>query len=458
MSEAKKTSFENIFKPIHLGPVELKNRIVLAPMNEIMSGVNGEVTQQEIAYYAARAKGGVSLVITGAIMGTRKGSQFVWGRNMHCFHPGHLQGLGLLNEHIHYFGAKSAAQMTIGFGRQGHSYDHTQLAPAPTAGLPYEISFDKLYRSPYTPLELVRTLSLMKQAMYGTMTREMTIEEIHAEQLEFAKSCQLAVIAGFDIIEIHAPHGYLEHEFLSPLTNKRTDMYGGEWRNRKRFLLEVAEQVRYACPGVPVGCRISAEEHMEGGLTEEEMIDLAKDLEAVGLDYISLSDGAGYEEAGHLITDMDRAKHIPEHGKAFKSALKIPVIVSSQHDPYKIDKNIGEEMYDIQAMGRQLFCDPNYVNKLAEGRVKDIVRCERCNLCMLRTTQGLTPACPNNPWLGREYTSDEYRIGPRRPDEALVPEGMLRVPMPALDHRWWWKKDIPLIEKNWRPLQGRTSR
>ena len=231
----------------------------------------------------------------------------------------------------------------------------------------------------------------------------------------------MAVHAGFDIIEIHAPHGYLEHEFLSPLSNKRTDMYGGEWRNRKRFLTEVAEQIRYACPGVPVGCRISAEEHMEGGLTEAEMIDLAKDLEAIGLDYISLSDGAGYEEAGHLITDMDRAKHIPEHGKAFKSALKIPVIVSSQHDPVKIDKNIGDGLYDLQAMGRQLFCDPEYVNKLASGKPKEIKRCERCNLCMLRTVSGLTPACPNNPLLGREYTSDEYRIGPRRQDEALVP-------------------------------------
>ena len=82
----------------------------------------------------------------------------------------------------------------------------------------------------------------------GQMTREMTIEEIHSEQKEFAQSCQLAVIAGFDVIEIHGPHGYLEHQFISPLSNKRTDMYGGEWRNRKRFLLEVAEQIRYACP------------------------------------------------------------------------------------------------------------------------------------------------------------------------------------------------------------------
>ena len=407
MSEKK--DFKHILSPIKIGPVELKNRIVLAPMNEVMSGVNGEVTQQEIAYYAARAKGGVSLVTTGAIMATRMGSEFVWGRNMHCFHPGHLQGLGMLNEHIHYFGAKSAAQMTLGFGRQGHSYDHNKLAPAPTASLPYEISFDKIYNtSQVVPKEVFDASDLFKANMVGQMTREMSISEIHHEQKEYAMSCQLAVFAGFDVIEIHAPHGYLEHQFLSPFSNKRTDMYGGEWRNRKRFLVEVAEQIRYACPCVPVGCRISAEEHMEGGLTEEEMIDLAKDLEAAGLDYISLSDGAGYEEGGHLITDMDRSKHIPEHGQAFKAALKIPVIVASQHDPVKIDKNIADGKYDIQALGRQLFCDPNYVKKLEAGTPKDIKRCARCNFCMLRCQTFLTPACPHNPQLGREYANDEY--------------------------------------------------
>lgn len=458
MTTEGKKQFENILKPIKIGPLELKNRIALAPMNEVMSGMAGEVTPQEIAYYAARAKGGVGLIITGAIMGTRMGSEFVWGRNMHCFHPGHIQGLGMFNEHIHYFGGKSAAQMTLGFGRQGHSYDHHHLAPAPTAGLPYEESFDKIFKSEFLTLEVLKSAEAIKASMEGTMTREMSIDEIRSEQIEYAKSCQLAVLAGFDVIEIHAPHGYLEHEFLSPLSNKRTDMYGGEWRNRKRFLVEVAEQVRYACPGVPVGCRISAEEHMEGGLTEEEMIDLAKDLEAAGLDYISLSDGAGYEEAGHLITDMDRSKHIPEHGKAFKAALKIPVMVSSQHDPVKVDKNIGDGMYDIQAMGRQLFCDPNYVNKLIAGTPKEIQRCTRCNFCMLRCLSFLTPACPNNPMLGREYTSDEYLIGPWKSEEPLFPEGVMRAPMPAIGHRWWWKNEVPLTEKNWRKLQGRTPR
>ena len=120
-----------------------------------------------------------------------------------------------------------------------------------------------------------------------------------------------------------------------------------------------------------------------------------------------------------------------------KKALNIPVIVASQHDPVKIEKNIAEGKYDIQALGRQLFCDPEYTNKLAAGKQKAIVRCSRCNTCLMRCLSGVTPACPNNPNLGREYTMDEYRIGPWKKDESLLPEGIIRVPMPAIDRPWW---------------------
>ncbi len=452
--DSQTTGFKNLLMPIKIGPLELKNRIALAPMNETMSGVNGEATEQMLSYFAARAKGGAGLITTGAIMGTELASEYVWGRNLYLFHAGHLQGLGMLVDRVHYFNSRIAAQLTIGFGRQGHSYDHHSLCPAPTAGLPYEITAEK---SPRHMEDIYRVVEYSRAFMIGQMTREMSIDEIRDQQKEFARSCQLAVIAGFDMIEIHAPHGYLEHQFLSPLSNKRTDLYGGEWRNRKRFLNEVMEQVRYACPGVPIGVRISAEEHMEGGLTEEEMIDVAKDLETRGADYISLSDGAGYEEAGHLIADMDRSKHLPGHGAAFKKALLIPVIVSSQHDPVKADQHIAKGNFDIQALGRQLFIDPEYPNKLMQGRKKDIKRCKRCNTCLIRTLSGLVPACPDNSGLGREYTMDEYRIGPWQDHESIIPEGLMRESMPALD-RPWWKNELDVVEKSWRPVQGKTPR
>jgi len=447
----KENPFKNLLKPIKIGPVELKHRMVLAPMNETLSGHDGQVTEQLIAYYAARAKGGASMIITGAIMGTELASRYVWGRNLYCFHQGHVVGLKMLTDHIHYFGSQACAQITIGFGRQGHSRDHNELVPAPTAGLPYELALEKLPK----PIEVsMRNIEHPRWFLVGQMTREMTIDEIHREQKEFARSCQLLVLAGFDAIEIHAPHGYLEHQFLSPLTNKRTDMYGGEWRNRKRFLNEVTEQVRYAVgSGVALGVRISAEEHMEGGLTREEMIDVAKDLEARGIDYLSLSDGGGYEEGGHLVPDKDRAEHIPEHGRDFKKALKIPVMVASQHDPFKADKDIGEGMFDISALGRQLFIDPEYPNKIAENRPEDIKMCRYCDTCLSLCLAGVGPACPHNPELGREYANPEYKIGPRAEHESIIPRGMLSGDMPCLD-RPWWKPEFPVIEKCWRPFRG----
>jgi 2,4-dienoyl-CoA reductase-like NADH-dependent reductase (Old Yellow Enzyme family) len=449
----KKAILKNLTSPIKIGPVELKNRIALAPANETMAGANGECTYQEVCYYATRAKGGAALITTGAIMATRLGSKFVWGRNMFCFHQGHLQGLGMLTTHIHFFGGIASAQMSLGFGRQGHSYDHQELAPAPTGGLPYEAAVETFSHG-IGPVFARSEKS--REFLVGQMTREISISEIHEQQKEYAASCQLAVAAGFDMIEIHGPHGYLEHEFLSPLSNKRTDMYGGEWRNRKRLLNECMEQVRYACPGAAVGVRISAEEHVEGGLTREEMVDLAKDLEARGADFISLSDGAGYEETSHLVGPADVAQHIPESAADFKKALKIPVIVASQHDPVKADADIGAGKFDISAMARQLFIDPEYANKVMEGRQDEIIRCKRCNICLMRCLSGITPECPSNPWFGREYADPNYGFGARQKHESILMKGMA-AGQPSLD-RPWWKRETPMLMKNWRPFRGPGAR
>lgn len=438
-----------LFQPIRLGPIEIKNRIMMAPLNETMASAEGEVTIQQAAYYAARAKGGVGLVVTGAILGTRLASRYVWQRNLRCFHLGHLQGLNLLTEWVHYFGAKIAAQMSIGFGVQGHSYDPEDLPPAPSAGYRYIDAAEAMAPS----LRKFRERSERARLFcYGHITREMTIEEIQREQEEFARSCQLAVCAGFDVIEIHAPHGYLEHNFLSPLTNKRTDIYGGSWTNRKRFLLEVAEKVRYAVgPDVAVGCRISAEEHFEGGLTVEEMIDVAKDLEKIGIDYISLSDGAGYIEEINYTPTEEWVDHWIETAQKFKRELKIPVVVASVHDPYKAASVIANGKADIIALGRQLLCDPEWANKVKEGRIKDIRRCRRCNLCVMRCLSGIPPACPQNPNLGREWALEEYRLGPRTKEEGpILPKRIEK--MPALV-RPFGAKEIPLPEKAMFPFR-----
>ena len=443
--------FPSLLSPIKIGNVEIANRIAVAPMQEFMSGYQGEVTEQTLGYIGARAKGGAGLVTSGVFLATRLAARFPMGRSMVLYRPDHQIGPTLYAERIHYFGSVACAQMSPGLGRQSEPYDPNALAPAPTANLPYEIACEKAFDA------FARTLSVdMRSRMItvGPMTREMSVAEIRSEQKEFAASCQLAVLCGFDMIEIHATHGFLCHQFLSPLTNKRTDLYGGEWRNRKRFLNELMEATRYACQGVPVGARISAEEHMEGGLERAEMVDLARDLEARGADFVHLSDGAGLEESGHQIPDADRAEHMAEHGISFKRELEIPVMVISQHDPVEADRDIAAGAYDISALGRQLLCDPEYPNKLMAGCEADIVRCTRCNICMLRGLAGMYLACPLNPKLGREYLLDEYKIGAWKQEEEVVPRSWRMASMPALEKKPWWRDDIPLIEECWRPFRG----
>lgn len=443
-------NFPALLSPIKIGPLTLKNRIAMAPMNSTLSNGYGTATEQGIAYYGARAKGGFALITTGAIMGTKLASEFVWGRNLDCFHVGHCQSLSLLTDRIHYFGGLACAQMTAGFGRQGHSYDKEALVPAATAGLPYEICADRFWGG--MP-QAMSGSEHARETLVGPMTREMSIAEIHREQKEFAASCQYALIAGFDAIEIHGPHGYLEHQFLSPVSNKRTDMYGGEWRNRKRFLNEVMEQVRYACPNACVGVRISAEEHFEGGLTREEMADLACDLQARGADFISLSDGGGYEETGHLIPDAGIPDHWPGHGVTFKKlGVKVPIIISSQHDPVKAEADVAAGKFDISALGRQSIADPEYANKLAAGKADEIKRCKRDNTCILRALAGNTPACILNPWVGREYANPEYQMGPWQKHESLLPPQWRG--MPALDGRPWWKPEITVTDHYFRAFRG----
>lgn len=444
-------TFSHLLSPIKIGNVELKNRIAVAAMQEFMSGYQGEVTEQTLGYIGARAKGGAGLVTSGVFLATRLAAQFPLGRTMVLYHPGHQIGPTLYAERVHYFGAVACAQMSPGLGRQSTPYDPEALAPAPTANLPYEIAREKAFDA------FAKTLAVDRRARMitiGPMTRELSVAEIRNEQKEFAGSCQLAVLSGFDMIEIHATHGFLCHQFLSPLSNKRTDLYGGEWRNRKRFLNELMEATRYACQGIPVGVRISAEEHMEGGLTREEMVDVSRDLEARGADFIHLSDGAGLEESGHQIPDADRAEHMAEHGIAFKRKLTIPVMVISQHDPVKADRDIGRGAYDVSAMGRQLLCDPEYPRKLEQGRASEIVRCTRCNICMLRGLAGMYIACPLNPKLGREYLLDEYKIGPFTRNEDIFPKSWEMARMPALEKKPWWREEIAIVDRSWRQFRG----
>jgi len=398
----KKGDFKNLLSPIEIKGVEIPNRIALAPMNTLMSLDNrGYVNEQILAYYAARAKGGCGLIITECVLGTRMAARFPYTTNLHCFNTSHMPGLFEVAETIHAFGSVAFVQMSIGFGRQGHS--HIGEHPPAPSRIPMLIRPELMPRGFGKSLEVHP--QLIERAV-GEMPYEMTIEEIRSEQDEFANSCRFAVGAQFDGIELHAPHGYLEHQFLSPLSNKRTDLYGGSLENRMRFILETYLKVRESVgPDYILGIRMSADEHLPGGIPHEEMLEVAKAVTAMGADYFHLSDGS-YEALKYFFPDDDGA--MLEESANFKKTLDVPVICPSVHDPNLAEEAIAKGQCDIVSLGRQMFTDPEWGNKVAEGKVDDIVRCLRCNECLMRTAAGMPVRCVRNPNTGREKYMPEY--------------------------------------------------
>jgi 2,4-dienoyl-CoA reductase-like NADH-dependent reductase (Old Yellow Enzyme family) len=427
--KVKKTSeFKNLLSPIEIKGVEIPNRIVMAPMNTLLSMDNsGKVNEEVLAYYAARAKGGCGLIITECVLGTELASRFPYGSNLHLYKQSHFPGIAELGETIRAFGARAFIQMSIGFGRQGHSHDG-EHPPAPSV-IPYTTPVEMYPKVMLNILE--KNPAAIAVANYmgtGHIPCEMTIDEIHTEQDEFANSCRFAKLAQFDGIELHAPHGYLEHQFLSPRSNKRTDMYGGSLDNRMRFLAEVYLKVREAVGfDYVVGMRMSADEHMPEGFTHEEALEVGRRMGEMGIDYFHLSDGS-YEAFKYFMPEKDGT--MLEEAANFKKVLNVPVICVSIHDPKKGEEAVASGKCDMVSLGRQMLCDPDYGVKLAEGRPKDIRRCRRCNLCLMYTIMGLPVRCAINHDLGREKYIPEYW----RPAAAPIPaeEAVFPPTMPAV--------------------------
>ena len=298
VARAHKAHYPELFEPIMISNCEIKNRIVMAPMNVLFSMDNqGYVNDQMVCYYCARAKGGTGLIITEAVIGTKLASKFPYTTNPHLFNTTHIPGLEEITEAVHDSGGKIFIQMSIGFGRQGHNPDH-EPPPAPSP-IPYRHDANFLKLIPKGFMERINSSpsfldSRIPSVLQADMPREMTREEIKSEIKEFGRSCVMAMMANFDGIELHAPHGYLEHQFLSPRSNKRTDEYGGSLENRMRFVIEIYEEVRRMVGGkTPIGIRLSGDEHMPDGIGHDELKQVVRKMGEMGIDYVHLSDEIG---------------------------------------------------------------------------------------------------------------------------------------------------------------------
>jgi 2,4-dienoyl-CoA reductase-like NADH-dependent reductase (Old Yellow Enzyme family)/thioredoxin reductase len=367
---------QRIFEPIRIGHLEVKNRMVMAPMHTSMAAETGAMSERLLRYYEARARGGVGLLVAEHLI-----VDYPRGKNTPICLTIHddkfVGGLGRLVEAVHAHGARIVAQI---------NHAGRETSPAATEGL-----------------ELV-SASDIPFALLGGKPRPLTIAEIHELVKKFRAAARRAKTAGFDGVEVHAAHGYLIGQFMSPYTNKRTDEYGGSFENRMRFLLDIVREVRAEVGrDYPVFCRISGSELIDDGLGLEDMKRVARELEAASVDCIDVSAGI-YESRIWTYPLMGAEPGCLAYLAAgIKEVVRVPVIaVGKINDPRVAEEILAAGKADLVAFGRALLADPDLPRKAKENRLADIRPCIACNICMDRIRKALHLGCAVNPYMGRE--------------------------------------------------------
>ena len=340
--------------PITVGKVELKNRVVLAPMVSSYATESGEITDKMVNYYRRFAIGDVGLLYLEAALVTEGGAS--WDRCVGAYHDFFTPGLKRLVSRIHAKGSKVILQLYHA-GRQVIITDGRAKAA-----------------------------SAIDCPWCRAKTREMSVEEILKVEDDFAAAAVRAKEAGFDGIEIHGAHGYLIAGFVSPSTNKRTDQYGGSFENRTRFPLEILKKVRAAVgDDYLISYRISADEYVDGGFELEEAKRLSSELVKNGVDIMSVS--ACNLESLNLNKEFRRDFRIKKGlflhlSRGIKSVVDVPVVgVGRLHHPEVARKALEDGDADLIAIGRGLLTDPDWARKAILGRDDEIMMCAGCEVC-----------------------------------------------------------------------------
>lgn len=380
--------FEELFKPINIGKIRLKNRISMAPMFTKYASESGEVTNKLIQYLVTRAKGGVGLIIL-------ENTCIEWeygrgdGNPVTLHHDRFRPRLHELVKAVHQHGAKIMPEIYHA-GRQ--------IFRSNIEG-----------KQPLAP-------SAIQSKVGGDMPRSMTEEEIEKTIQDYGDAARRAKECGFDGVEIHGAHGYLISSFISPSTNIRMDRWGGNFENRCRFAVEIVRCIRKEVgPDFPILFRLSAEESTPGGLTLEDGIKYAKVLEYESVDCLDVSHGS-YESIKHFPMQGDPLDQLVYLAAAIKAEVSIPVIAvgSLSWDPNVALNVIKFGKADMVHFGRGLLADPDLPKKIRNNQLNDIRRCIRCNECTGSLDKGHFLTCVVNPECGYEYlkvvkTASKYK-------------------------------------------------
>lgn len=389
--------YAHLFQPLRLGRTVLKNRIEAAPVSVANLTPQAHFTPDNIAIFERKAKGGAAIVNMGeARIDLKTGIS-----HLLCLaldDPEVMPSLILATDAIRRHNAIPAIEILHPGGRANPEYyDGPIWAPSDAPG---HLGKD------YTALD------------------EKTIDYIVNC---FANAAEMAWLGGVEMVMIHGGHGWLLHEFLSPLNNHRTDKFGGSLENRARISLMVVDVIRRRCPELLIEFRLSGSELVEGGLTIDDQVEFAKLLDGK-VDLIHVTAGTFHypETNQHMVPSMFHPFGVNvEFAAAIKKAVKTPVaVVGGLDEPELMEQVLAEGKADIIAVGRSIIADAQMPDKLRGGRADDVTPCIRCNHCIsesfvpyVKYSSRLT-RCSVNPVAGREYT--EKDVCP-----ALIPKKVL---------------------------------
>ncbi len=413
MNSTKK--FSALFQPGNIGKMRLENRLIMAPLGTILLDSEGGVTDELLDYYRLRARGGVGLITTQCASPNAEAKALY---SLGIYDDKFIPGLSRLFELIHEHGPKVSVQLM-----------HPGLLIV-AGGL------------------LAPGVSIKVPSITSWMTGDKPYVEVSEEDIDgyvedFAQAARRAKEAGADAVELHACHGCLIGSFMSPVTNLRTDQYGGSVKNRMRFPRRILERIKEKLgKDFPVIVRISTSDDVPGGITIDEAMRQAAILEEAGADAFHVSAGLEYLSGLNIPCYAYPEGPMVTMAEKMREAVRVPVIAVGKITPELAEQIISAGKVDFIAMGRPLLADPELPNKLREGRLEDVCRCIYCNNCVRLK---LPLSCTVNPWLYRE--SIPYPPPAKQPKKVMVVGGGLAgmqaaVLMAQRGH------DVSLYEKN----------
>ncbi len=370
-----------LFSPITVGGVEIPNRIVLPAMTTRLADEQGHVTEDLLAYYRARAEGGVGLVTVEMSSPERAGRHRF--RELLTCDDAAIPGLRRIVAAVRTAG--TGARLSIQLGHAG------SRAPSRVSG-----------ETPIAPSAIPTPLYEIEAET--NVPVEMGDDRIEQAINAFVAAARRVCRAGFDMVELHGAHGYLISQFLTPFENRRTDRWGGSLRNRARFGLEIIRRIKAELPRFPVIFRVGVDDFFRGGLSACDGARVAQWAAEAGADAVSVT-------AGHYRSEPSGERMIPpmryrmgtfvDLAARVKRSITVPVIgVGRLGDPALAEQAVKAGQMDLVALGRPLLADSDWPRKVREGRA--IRRCLACNHCVDTMRAGGQISCVVNPTTGRE--------------------------------------------------------